>query len=505
MKKYIIILLSITAIFANYGCEDFLDKNPLDQLSSESFWETESDAERALMGVYSRVLSFATDHHRLDWDAMSDDFYLFGTYGRVDNIAKGLVEPTTGGIVTSIYVDCYKGISAANIFLDNIDRVEMDASKSDVYKGEVLFIRALFYFTLTEFYGGVPLYTEPVTYQDAAVKQKTKAEVVAQIIADLNESISYLPDVAYNGHAVKGSSLALKAKVLMHNEQWAEAASAANEVIQSKVFTLYDDYPKMFIPGEGQSNNPEILFSAKYLNPDRFNPESPDTKYANAAALNARQDFVDEFECTDGLPIDSSPLYDPDNYKANRDPRLDYSIRTYNEPFIRSDGSEWTNSPGADGKTPYYTDYLIEKYIDANNLPADYETRSDQDYILLRYAQVLLIYAESKNEASGPDQSVYDAVNEVRARVGVDMPPLPSGLDQAEMRDRIRHERRVELGVEGHRYLDLKRWKTAEIIIPTIVDPGGVPRQFDPAKHYLFPFPQSEIDANPNLDQNPKY
>jgi hypothetical protein len=100
---------------------------------------------------------------------------------------------------------------------------------------------------------------------------------------------------------------------------------------------------------------------------------------------------------------------------------------------------------------------------------------------------------------------VYDAVNEVRARPGVDMPPLTIGLDQSSMRDRIRHERRVELGVEGQRYLDLKRWRTAEIIIPTIVDPGGVPRLFDPAKHYLFPFPQSEIDVNPNLVQNPNY
>lgn len=505
MKKYIISLLSIAAISINFGCEDFLDKNPLDQLSNESFWKVESDADKALVGVYSRVLSLTTDHHRLDWDAMSDDFYMFGFYGRVDNIAKGLIEPTTGGIVNSIYEDCYKGISATNIFLDNIDRIDMDASKSNIYKGEVLFLRALFYFTLTEFYGGVPLYTEPVAYQDAAIKQSTKSQVIAQVISDLDASIGFLPDILYNGHAVKGSALALKAKVLMHNQQWSEAADAANQVIQSGIFTLYDDYPKMFLSGEGQNNNPEILFSAKYLNPDRYIVESPDAKYGNAAALNARQDFVDAFECIDGLSIDSSPLYDPDNFKANRDPRLDYSIRTFDEPFINSDGSEWSNPPGADGKTPYYTDYLIKKYINPDNIPADFSTRSDQDYILLRYAQVLLIYAESKNEASGPDQSVYDAVNEVRARTGVDMPPLPDGLDQIAMRERIRNERRVELGVEGNRYLDLKRWKTAEIIIPTIVDPGGIPREFDPGKHYLFPFPQSERDANPNLDQNPKY
>ena len=85
------------------------------------------------------------------------------------------------------------------------------------------------------------------------------------------------------------------------------------------------------------------------------------------------------------------------------------------------------------------------------------------------------------------------------------MPGIPTGLSQAEMRDHIRHERRVELGGEGLRYLDIKRWKTAETVIPTIVDPGGVTRQFDPAKHYVFPFPQAEVDVNPNLEQNPNY
>ena len=116
---------------------------------------------------------------------------------------------------------------------------------------------------------------------------------------------------------------------------------------------------------------------------------------------------------------------------------------------------------------------------------------------------MLLIYAESQNEAVGPDQSVYDAVNEVRTRVGVDMPELDPGLSQGEMRERIWHERVVELATEGQHYWDIKRWGTAETIIPQIVDVGGFSRSFDPSKHYLFPFPQSEMDVNENLVQNP--
>ncbi|GAB3925796.1 RagB/SusD family nutrient uptake outer membrane protein [Larkinella terrae] len=497
MKKFLIISLVSTASLLLTACQDFLDKNPLDQLSNQTFWTTEKDADMAIAGVYSQLLSLTYDHHRMDWDALTDDFFLFGTYQRVDNIAKGIIEPATGGLVSTVYLESYKGVTACNVFLANIDRVTMDEAKKNRYKGEVLFLRALFYFTLTEFYGGVPLYTKPITLAEAAVKQSPKATVIEQVIKDLDDAIALLPATLYTSHAVKGSALALKAKVLMHNNKWQEAADAANLVIQSKVFKLATDYQTMFLT-KGQTNNPEIMFSARYLNPDRFSSESPDMKYGNAAAINGSQNFVDEFECTDGLPISQSPLYDKTAYKKNRDPRLDYTIRDIKEQLVSSTGVKFTNTAAG-----IYTSYLVRKYVDPENLPFSYSTRSDQDYILTRYAEVLLIYAEAKNEASGPDQSVYDAVNAVRARVK--MPALPTGLTQATLRDRIRHERRVELGAEGYRYLDIKRWKIAEKVIPGIVDPGGVLRKFDPAKHYLFPFPQSEIDINKNLTQNPGY
>jgi hypothetical protein len=115
------------------------------------------------------------------------------------------------------------------------------------------------------------------------------------------------------------------------------------------------------------------------------------------------------------------------------------------------------------------------------------------------------MYAEATNEASGPNQSVYDAINAIRARSGVGMPPLPAGLSKDQMREKIRHERRIELAMEGQRWSDIKRWKTAETYINTLVDQGGVQRKFDPTKHYLMPFPQSEIDVNTNLVQNPGY
>ncbi len=500
MKKYISILAFAAVVTVVTGCEDFLERHPLDELSSQTFWKNEKDADMALAGVYARLLNNTYDINRIDWDAISDDFYLFGTYGRVDNIAKGLIEPTTGGIVSTIYADSYRGVTACSIFLDNIDRATLPEEKKNIYRGEALFLRSLFYFTLTEIYGGVPYYPNSVTLENAFVAQTPKDQVVAHILADLNTAIGLLPESAYKGHAVKGSALALKAKVLMHNERWAEAAEAAKQVIDSQKFSLSSNFKNLFLTA-GQDNNPEIIFSARYLNPDRYAAEGADMKYGAAAALNATTLLMDEFECIDGLPITESDLYNPDDIFESRDPRLAMTIRHASEPISNpANGLVHNNS-----LTGLHTPYLVRKYVDPTHLPYSYATRSDQDFILLRYAEVLLIYAESKNEDSGPDQSVYDAVNEVRARPGVNMPPLPADLDKEGMRERIRHERRVELAGEGLRYLDIKRWKTAEVVIPTIVDPGGVARTFNPAKHYVFPFPQSEVDVNTNLEQNPFY
>jgi starch-binding outer membrane protein, SusD/RagB family len=500
MKKHIIIILVCAAGLLNWGCSDFLDKNPVDQLSNQTFWKTEKDVDMAIAGVYSQLLGLTFDHHKMDLDAMTDDFFLFGTYGKVDVLAKGIIEPTSAGIVTQIYNDSYKGITACNVFLANVDRVTMDETKKNRLRGEALFLRAFYYFTLTEFYGGVPMYIKPVTLEEAAVPKSSKEQVIAQVLKDLDAAAAVLPAaLVTTGHVVKGTALGLKAKVLMHNNRWQEAAESANLVIQSKIFKLSTDFQNMFLT-RGQTTNTEIMFSARYLNPDRFSAESPDMKYGNAAALNGSQGLVDEFECTDGLSIAKSPLYDPKDYKKNRDPRLNYAIRDIKETLVSSTGVKFTNTTAG-----IYTNYLVRKYIEVENLPFSYSTRSDQDFVILRYADVLLTYAESKNEATGPDASVYAAVNEVRARTGVGMPALPANLTQAEMRDRIRHERRVEFAAEGLRYQDIKRWKTAEKVIPLMIDPGGVARRFDASKHYLFPFPQSEMDINKSLTQNPNY
>lgn len=500
MNRYFNIIISSVAVFTLSSCEDFLTKNPPDKISIQTFWKTEADADMALTGIYSRLLCNTFDTNQLDWDGLSDDFFLFGTYGRIDNIAKGIVEPTTGGVVESIYRDAYRGVSSCNVFLDNVDRAPVSEERKNVLRAEALFLRSIFYFTLTEFYGAVPFYQTAATLENGFVAKTPKADIIAQLLKDLDFAITHLPQAVYRGHAVRGSALALKAKIQLHQGAWAEAATAANLVIQSGSFSLSPNFRGLFLDAP-QNNNPEIIFSARYLNPDRYATEGADMKYGAALALNARQEFVDEFECLDGKSIAESPLYDPTKIFENRDPRLSMTIRHVSELLVNP--TTGATQPG--NASGLHTPYGVRKYVDPTNLPFSYATRSAQDFVLLRYAELLLIYAEARNEANGPDQSVYDAINAVRARPGVAMPPLPVGLDKEAMRLRIRHERRVELGAEGRRYLDLKRWKVAETVIPSIVDPGGVRRNFDPAKHYLFPFPQREVDVNNQLVQNPNY
>jgi len=496
MKNYIKCLMLGLLIFC-VSCSDFLNKNPLDQITSQTFWQSEAEAAMGLAGVYSRLLVSTFNHNDGRFDTMGGECCMNQSQACIA-IAQGNIEATSGDIVTNTYNQCFSGIGACNFFLDNIEKAPLPAATLNRYKAEVQFLRALFYSVLVDHYGGVPLYSTSVTIDEAKVRQSPKSEVLNQIYADLDFAIANLPNTAYSdGHAVRGSAQALKARVLLYNSEWQSAADMANQVIQSGVFSLTDNFRTLFL-ASGQNNNPEIIFSTRYRSPDIT--MDLDVRWSWHGIINPRQELVDAYECTDGLSITQSPLYDPDSWLTNRDPRLALTIKRFGETAVNSAGQTVVfsyNGPSITGFNPV-------KYCNWDVLPIDYSTLSEQDWILIRYADVLLMYAEARNEASGPDASVYDAINQIRTRAG--MPALPEGLSKDQMRERIRNERRVELALEGLRWSDILRWKTAETYIPTLIDgEGGAQRRFDPAKHYLLPFPQSEIDVNDQLQQNPGY
>src|SRR5690606_24567409 len=163
-----LIIKGILLLLLLSSCSDLLEKHPHDQLSSETFWNNEEDATLALTGVYSSLHSGTYNFRRMMWDILAGDAYTtHGDYWQARQVIQGLVEETTGGIVNIVYTDAYKGIASCNFFLGKIDQVDMNGALRDKYKGDVLFLRALHYFTLSEFYGGVPLYTKSPTIDES--------------------------------------------------------------------------------------------------------------------------------------------------------------------------------------------------------------------------------------------------------------------------------------------------------------------------------------------------
>jgi len=487
--------------------KNFLNKVPLDQPSSQTFWKSESDIQLAVTGCYSTLKGitpsspggfggFPLNFERGYLDGLSDVGYVYwGLFG-ISDMSLGNISSNTN-LCALVYSNSYSGIAACNYFMDNVDKtVGVDPAKIAEYKGEVRFLRALFYFELSNTFGGVPLYKQTPANPDAAkIAKSSLQDVLTFVTEDLDSAIAVLPDSAYtNGHAVKGSAMGMKTRVLLYEQNWSAAASLAQQIMSSGRFSLYNDYPNMFLDA-GQTNNPEIMFSTEYLTPDATYVYGYNIEYS--AQVFLRQTFMDAFECTDGKPITQSPLYNPANPFLNRDPRFYYTIRLPGEDWPGFYTYATFNPSGVENRK------LIDTAIQGNYTQAYLD---DWDYVLLRYADILLMYAEAQNEATGPDASVYAAINQVRARPGVNMPPVDQSIYNTQdlVRNYIRHEREVEFPMEGTRYFDLKRWHIADTLLPTIVDASGVHLVFE-QRQYLWPFPQTELDVNKNLVQNPGY
>jgi hypothetical protein len=501
-------------LFGGVSCDkEFLDRNPLNSVSSEVFWTSEADVQTALAGVYSRLQQNFLGYERVYLDGLADNAYLDpgnGNQPNMHNMTIGSISPALGGAMANMYTSPYRAIASVNYFLDNVDKAPIPEARKNVFKAEVRFIRALAYADLVQAFGGVIIYKNfPTTLESAKIAKSTKEQVYAFIEEDLDFAIAHLPDDKYNGHAVKGSAQGLKARVLITQQKWTQAEPLLQEVINSGKWALANNYAALFTK-TGQASaavNTEIMFSTQYLAPNNVHRTSPgsagmDIELGWWSLMQPYQDLINDYEMQDGQPITTSPLYNPEAPYANRDPRLDLTIKLPGEVWTNPSGVAWT------GSYTSQTGFLMEKYVDLSRAPfsAGTAVSSDQDYIHLRYAEVLLMYAEAKNEASGPDNTVYAALNQVRARPGINMPPVDESKynTKESLRDFIRHERRVELALEGQRYNDLKRWNIAHLKLPTLQSPAGTPLKFE-INNYQLPFMQSELDANANLVQNTGY
>lgn len=476
MRKYIVTLIILS--LAHVSCsEDFLTTTDPNSINEDNFFQSEDDATIAIFGVYAYLQEealYGWDVHR--FESVSDNGFNEFEGDQFLVISEGR-HLTTNNRIQDFWIANYTVINRANLVLANVPVIDMDEAAKNTILGEAYVLRALAYLNLTTLYGDVPLITEPVPFDDRFIGNTEKGATRARMISDLQLAVDLLPN-DNPGRIDKATATAMLGKYYLYEEDWSQAAQAF-QTIMGMGYELHPDYGELFtLAGE---SSPEIVFAVKF---EAFIGEEGERFGRNYAGLRPLPNFVNDFEAIDGLPISESPLYDPDNEFENRDPRLDITVLREGEEEFFGEPFDPLNSD---------TGYGYEKYI---NL--DRNAGGPQDFYVIRYADILLMFAEAQNEAAGPSQAVYDAVNVVRSRVG--MPSIPNGLTQGELREAIRHERRVELGFEGIRLFDIFRWgvvaeKFANVTFHT--------RVFESPKHDRFPVPQVEIDNNPEIQQNP--
>ena len=544
MKKhyYYIIGLVLGLLFIT-SCEDILELTPSNEISSASFFTQEKDLVFAVNAIYKglSVGGFGgAGTNRLILENVTDNALDNHSWNSLYSMATGTTT-SLDGYVNTFWSTCYTGIQRANRAIEGADGiVDIDPELKARLVGEAKFLRAFFYLDLVSLWGDVPYFTSQIKPEEAiGVTREDKDVIMDAMVQDLTDvagdlPLSYTDDV---GRVTRGAALALKARILLYQGKWSEAAAAAKAVMDLDVYSLYPNYKGLF-DYEGR-NCSEVIFDYQALsNAGRsvglgegmlifFEAQSAGG-WSNSTPT---QSLVDDYECIDGNTTDVSPLFDPDHPYENRDPRLTQSILYPGHDWM---GGVYNTIPGATypGKTiipgddltdgvgaqwnKTYTGYNWLKYVSQQDMAISNVFDGGLHFIFIRYADVLLMYAEAKIEADDIDQSVYDAIDEVRARPTVEMPPIPAGQTQAELRVTVRRERRVELAFEALRLFDIRRWGIAHEVMPgppkgiTYEDPvthelkmiTATNRIFENPKHYLWPIPLSERDVS-KIEQNP--
>lgn len=490
-KLKISFLLLIALGITSTGCKKFLDEELLGERSNQQFYQTEEDAELALTGIYNALL-FADANNRI-WvfgDVASDDAAKGGNPG--DQADIGLIDEfnitTTNGNLENVWDIYYEGVSRANWLLDNIGDIDMDQERKDEIIGEAKYLRAFYYYWLASIFGDIPVHlTVPSVPEMQKAATPVKTVFSDAIIPDLVDAVSKLPETGMPGRATKYSAWGLLAKCHLYLKEWPGAENAAFQVIKSGFYTLEQLYRHNF--ERTTKDNNEVIFSVQHLaDQDPWLGNRLNQWFApqanNGYGFNApTQNFVDAFEVTQEGIVD---------------PRLDYTIGR--------EGHIWTDTiPFDQDWSP--TGYLNRKYIQPlPEVPKQSKSDGELNYQFTRYADVLLMMAEALNE-QGKSGEAVTYINSVRTRARESYlydpllpgyPTIPDGLlpdiqdnGQTGVRKAIRHERRVELGFEFHRYFDIIRYGP-EYAAQAFRDKPN----FNYETNKFMPVPQRELDTN---------
>lgn len=476
MKPIKLLLLTL-GLFAVGGCEKNLDEVPLSFFEESNSFNTAADAVSVINGVYDRLKGIYGMNMVNLGDLNGDELEVREDNGGGNEIHKNLFNSGTG-VFDGFYTSSYTLIDRANRVIANVPKITMDAKLRDQIVGEAKFLRALAYFNLVRAFGDVPLVTSVSNdVVNVQVPRDPAEKVYQQLILDLQDAEKVLP-VRYTlatetGRATVGAAKSILAKVYLTRKDWANAAAKAKEVIDAKTYSLVPDHRDVFLPEK--ENGAEHIFSIQY--------SCVLPRYGSPMAENFAIFFSYPINLTGGS-YQVVPAFA--NSYAKGDYRKDVTVIT--EKRI-ANGTVVASRTG-----PH-----IDKYWDPMACGA---AAARNNYLVIRYADVLLMYAEAVNEVSGPSVDAYAAINQVRARarkgVATAEPKDVSNLNQAQFREAVLQERGWELCFEGHRRWDLLR--TGKYV--ENMKKLGIPAE---SKHLLYPIPQQEIDVNPALQQNPGY
>ena len=546
MKNIFVIILILLVCSS---CE-LLETSPQDGIGSNDMWSTEEHVSLGVTATYNLLkdkASTSTYGRNVLSDAYTQYAFIMNTgfddYGQryfCYNTA------TTGyGVFSSKWYGDYNGVQTANLAIENIPKVNMDPDLRDRYLAEVKFLRALYYFDLLTFFSGhknvdkgIPLYVKMPAYDDAYLARSTPADVRAVMIDDLKFASTHLPFTSYEkGRTNAAAAYALLGKVYLYADDYDNAVTVFEQLIQRNIeegrpFSLATNYEKMFtLSGEdnseyvfiinnldtyGNGSYIDLLYSTRSANCSGTNTSIP-TIYLADAYLNKDGS---EFSWNDYPNFSWADSVKVNEMFKNRDPRLDATIIRPYALFVGKDNVTYQYRTSYDTNTAPYPclrsnngandHYCWRKFTNTGN-ETTIRRHSPTDFPLIRWADVLLLYAEALNESRGPVDAVYSALDEIRSRVN--MPAVKRG-SQEEVRQIIRMERVYELAGEGHLFGDFQRWYAHDpsfdlsILNHTILGYQGAPvasqagtRAFT-SRNWCYAIPKADIELNPALIQS---
>lgn len=525
MKKIKYLVILFAAILATSCSDSFLEKEPTSEFLAETMFENSEKALLTVTGCYGAMAGFYVNQSFIEREAFTDNASNFGSdpWGPINSDYS---------YSATYWDDLYTWVARCNYAIEGLSGMDesiMDVQVKNRSLGEVLSLKALAYHELTFRFGDVPYYDRLYSTRSTInISRTPKSEIITTILSDLDKAITYLPSVTtYRGNANEGriskeSAQAIKARILLFNGRFAEAATEAKKIINASPvsFELTSDYALNFTKA-GNNNKEGVLYIGRISGfipslgikfNDAIAPKSSALAVNGLGRNMVIQDLIDQYEFKDGKMPPVGQLINSAELADLRDSRLKATVLYHGCPPI---GTFEFN-----GKEPgkmTYSGYAMRKYlnpIDAGVVPND----MGQNFNVIRYAEVLLIAAEGLIESDGNLAEAAGYINQVRQRKGVNLPPIIAA-NKEQMRKALRHERRVELAMEGWREYDLIRWRVFEealLYLYNNTDGSTGNNKNEPFdnfqfindftgwsdNYYLWPVPGSEFELNPNLGTN---